>query len=82
MENENYKLRYAQEAIKVIELETALDDAIAMLAPDLVSSQDKDFKDVCREIKQSLLKNARATMKTVLKEIMIEKEQGEEYARQ
>lgn len=79
---QNYRLMYAQKAIEAMEYETALDDAVAMLAPDLVSSQDKDFKDVCREVKQELLRNARVTMKTVLKEIMIEKEQGEEYERQ
>lgn len=79
---QNYRLMYAQKAIEAMEYETALDDAIAMLVPDLVSSQDKDFKDVCRDVKQSLLKNARTTMRTVLKEIIVEKEQGEEYERQ
>lgn len=79
---ENYRLKYAQEAIRAIELDTALNDAVAMIVPDMVSAQDKDFADVCREVKQELLRNARATMKTVLKEIMIEKEQGEEYERQ
>ena len=77
MENENYKLRYAQEAIKSIELETALNDAIAMLVPDLVSSQDRDFKDVCRDVKQSLLRNARKTMKVVLEELIKDQKEVE-----
>lgn len=77
---EDFRLKYAQEAIKALELDIALDDAIAMLVPDLVSSQDKDFKDACKEIKQSLLKDARETMKSVLKEVSLE--QGEEYGRQ
>ena len=78
---QNYKLMYAQKSIEAMEYDLALDEAVKSIALNMVSPEDGEFESTCREIKTYLLREARKTMKTVLKDVMKE-QQGEEYERQ
>ena len=78
---QNYRLMYAQKSIEAMECDLALDEAVKELALKMVSPEDSTFESTRREIKMYLLREARKTMKAVLKDVM--KEQQEvEYERQ